>query len=342
MDKLSLSFSGKSYPCYFNASFKLLADLAPSNAIIITDDNIAKHYSVLLSSWQTIIIKAGEINKTQDTVNNIVSELIRLKADKQTFLVGLGGGVVTDITGYVASMYMRGIQFAFIPTTILGMVDAVMGGKNGIDIGSYKNLLGFIRQPQFIIYDFSFLNTLPDAEWINGFAEIIKHASIKDNVLFQELEHNTLESYKPSKGAIVALIKKNIDIKYRVVAIDEMETGERKLLNFGHTLGHSIENIYGLPHGHAISIGMVAAAQVSENLNSFPHNQTERLIDLIKGYHLPTYFQFDKQKVWEVLLLDKKKSGDNFSFITLKKIGEGVVSNISLYNLKIIFDSLPE
>lgn len=342
MDKLSLSFSDKSYPCYFDGSFKLLADLVPLNAIVITDDNIAKHYSVLLSSWQTIIIKAGEINKIQDTVNYIVSELIRLKADKQTFLIGLGGGVVTDITGYVASMYMRGIQFAFIPTSILGMVDAVVGGKNGIDVDNYKNLLGFIRQPQFILYDFAFLNTLPEDEWINGFAEIIKHACIKDNILFRELEHNTIENYKSSPEAIIPLIKKNIDIKYSVVTVDEMETGERKLLNFGHTLGHSIENIYGLPHGHAISIGMVAAALVSENLNDLSHNETERLIDLIKRYHLPTYFPFDKQRVWNMLLLDKKKSADHFSFITLQKIGEGIVSDISLDNLKIIFDSLPE
>ena len=184
-------------------------------------------------------------------------------------LVGVGGGVVTDIAGFVASIYMRGVKFAFVPTSILAMVDASIGGKNGIDVGVYKNLVGVINHPEFLLYDYSFLETLPDAEWVNGFAEIIKHACIKDADMFDFLEEYSLARFQSSITDTAAIIKRNVDIKYAVVASDEHETGDRKLLNFGHTIGHAIENADHLSHGHAISIGMVAACRISEEENQF-------------------------------------------------------------------------
>ena len=174
-------------------------------------------------------------------------------------LVGIGGGVITDLTGYVAAIYMRGLSFGFVPTSILAMVDAAIGGKNGIDVGVYKNIIGTIRQPQFLLYDYSLLKSLPQSEWVNGFAEIVKHACIKDARLFNTLRQNSIRSYQRNSKELGALIKKNVHIKASVVQADEFEKGERRLLNFGHTLGHAIENIYKMPHGHAISIGMVAA-----------------------------------------------------------------------------------
>jgi 3-dehydroquinate synthase len=339
MTKVPFSFSTKTYPCYFDAAFSSLKELtSPADVIIITDENLASNYSSQLSEWKTIVIKPGEENKQQATVDHIIYELISLKADKQTLLIGLGGGVVTDITGYVASVYMRGIKFGLIPTSILGMVDAAVGGKSGIDVGVYKNIIGLIRHPEFLLYDFSFLNTLPAAEWVNGFAEIIKHACIKDEKLFEELEQNSLQHYRQSKEAIASLIKRNVEIKYSVVSSDEMESNERKLLNFGHTLGHSIENIYHLPHGHAVSIGMAAAATISESLCNF--TDTKRLTNLIEKYHLPAEFDFNKQHVWDILLLDKKKAGDSLSFIVLTKIGDGKVKPIPIAQLKEFFDKL--
>jgi 3-dehydroquinate synthase len=158
---------------------------------------------------------------------------------------------------------MRGIRFGFVPTSILAMVDASIGGKNGIDVGTYKNMVGLIRQPEFLLYDYSFLKSLPKAEWINGFAEIIKHACIKDASMFRLLEAYKLNDFQKDKTLLNKLIQRNALLKSKVVVEDEFETGDRKLLNFGHTFGHAIENTYQLPHGHAVAVGMVMACMIS-------------------------------------------------------------------------------
>ena len=296
--------------------------------------------SIKFFGWQTIVIKAGEQFKNQATVDSIINQLIDLQADRQTFIVGVGGGVVTDITGYVASVYMRGIKFAFVPTSILAMVDACIGGKNGIDVGVYKNLVGVINHPEFLLYDYSFLETLPDDEWVNGFAEIIKHACIKDDDMFHLLEENSIKKFQSSLKDTAAIIKRNVDIKYNVVANDEQETGERKLLNFGHTIGHAIENTAKLPHGHAISIGMVAACHISETINNFDKAAIKIISDLLNKYELPIAFTSDKQKTWEILLHDKKKSGNNMSFVVLDSIGKASIKSIPLDQLYKIFNSI--
>ena len=292
------------------------------------------------SGWQSIVIKAGEQFKNQETVDSIIEQLIDLHADRQTFIVGIGGGVVTDIAGFVASIYMRGVKFAFVPTSILAMVDASVGGKNGIDVGVYKNLVGVINHPEFLLYDYSFLETLPDEEWINGFAEIIKHACIKDSDMFYFLEEHSIMKFQSSLKDTGAIIKRNVDIKYNVVANDEKETGERKLLNFGHTIGHAIENTAKLPHGHAISIGMVAACHISEAINDFSNADTKRISNLLNKYELPITFTSDKQKTWDILLHDKKKSGNNMSFIVLDSIGKASIKSIPLDQLYKIFNSI--
>ena len=339
MDKEQYKFSSKIVDCYFDADFSFLEKLVPKEkALIITDDNIATIYAEKFTGWKVIAIPAGEKNKQQSTVDAVILELIKLQADRGSFIIGVGGGVVTDIAGYAASVYMRGIKFAFVPTSILSMVDAAVGGKNGVDVGIYKNLVGVIRHPEFLLYDYSFLNTLPNEEWINGFAEIIKHACIKDENLFELLENNSLETLKT--GKIGELIKRNVELKFAVVSGDEFETGERKLLNFGHTLGHAIENIYNLPHGSAISIGMVAACKISGEVNNFSPDENKRITQLLKQYQLPVEQKIDNGKVWEILIMDKKKTGDAMNFILLNKIGDGVVRSIPLHQLKELINQL--
>ncbi len=333
-------FSGKKVECFFDADFSLIeGKLQKINTIFITDENIFRAHSDKFKGWQTIIIKAGEAFKNQQAVDAVIAQLINLHADRQRFIVGIGGGVVTDIAGYVASIYMRGIKFAFVPTSILAMVDAGIGGKNGIDVGVYKNIIGTINHPEFLIYDYSFLKTLPNAEWVNGFAEIIKHACIKDKGMFHFLEKNSLLKFQSSEKDIAAIIKKNVDIKYNVVSQDEKETGERKLLNFGHTIGHAIENTSHLAHGHAVSIGIVAACKISEEINNFNKAETKKVIDLLTQYKLPVSFSFDKKKTWETLQLDKKKSGSNMSFIVLNSIGKASVKLMPLDDLYKIFNN---
>ena len=331
-------FSAKSINGYFNADFAMLENLVnKENAILITDENIFAKQSERFVGWKTIVIKAGEAFKNQKAVDEIINRLIEMNADRQSFIIGVGGGVVTDIAGYAASVYMRGIKFAFVPTSILAMVDASIGGKNGVDVGVYKNLVGVIRHPEFLLYDFSFLETLPEEEWINGFAEIIKHACIKDENMFHFLEEKNLQDFTSSKENIGKLLEQNVDIKYNVVASDEFETGERKLLNFGHTIGHAIENTAKLPHGSAVSIGMVAACLISEKINGFSKDGTESVKQLISKYKLPIAFDIDKEKTWDILLHDKKKSGTDMNFVLLDKIGKASIKKIPLTDLHEIF-----
>ncbi|MBA2760527.1 MAG: 3-dehydroquinate synthase, partial [Segetibacter sp.] len=242
------------------------------------------------------------------------------------------GGVLTDITGYVAAIYMRGIRCGYVPTSILAMVDAAIGGKNGIDVGLYKNMVGIIRQPAFILYDYSFLKLLPQAEWVNGFAEIIKHACIRDVAMFKSLEENKLTDFQKDKELLSKLIQRNALLKSKVVAKDEYEHGERKFLNFGHTIAHAIENLYQIPHGHAVSIGMGVACKISEQLNSF--SDTTRVTGLLKKYGLPPQFEYDKEQTLKLLRADKKKEKDAISYILLHKIGRPYIASLSFQQIE--------
>ena len=200
MKKITYKFSNSStdyYLAYGISHLKKIVD--QKNSVIITDENVFYNHPKRFKNWEIIILKPGEEYKSQAAVDLIIEQLIDMEADRKTTLIGVGGGVVTDITGYAASVYMRGIRFGLIPTTLLSMVDASIGGKNGIDVGVYKNLVGTIRQPSFILHDLIFLNSLPQLEWINGFAEIIKHACIKDSSMFKELETNSLKKYQGRK-----------------------------------------------------------------------------------------------------------------------------------------------
>ena len=308
------------------------SSLDKKNTIIITDEDVFAHHSKKFKNYSTIVLKAGEAFKVQATVDSIIEQLLHYGANRTTTLVGVGGGVVTDITGYVASIYMRGINFGFVPTTLLALVDASIGGKNGIDVGVYKNMIGTINQPQFILHDYSFLNTLPENEWQNGFAEIIKHACIKDTAMFSELQSNSIKYYQIKKQAISLLIEKNAMLKTKIVSKDVNEKGDRKLLNFGHTLGHALENQYELSHGQAISIGMVFASKLSQELANF--KKTDEVINLLEQYSLPTNVLFNKKKVFEVLMKDKKREKDFIKFILLQKIGKAVIKEISLTEIK--------
>ena len=339
MTKRTFRFSNSSVDYYFAGGITHLKEIVDSNnTILLTDEHVFNAHTKRFKNWNTIVLKPGEEYKVQTTVDAVIEQLIEMGADRKTTLVGVGGGVITDITGYVASVYMRGLKFGFIPTSILGMVDASIGGKNGIDVGVYKNMVGVIRQPAFILHDMVLLKSLPLAEWQNGFAEIIKHACIKDAKMFDALENNSLKKYQSKKVLLCELIQRNALLKTKVVQQDEFESGDRKLLNFGHTLGHAIENMYELSHGQAISIGMTYACHISEKLSGF--KQTERVTALLSKYGLPTYASFDKAKAFEILQKDKKKAKSEMGYVLLDKIGKGVVKSIPLTELKTIIESL--
>ena len=324
-------FSQKKVNCLFDAAFEdMLNYCSKEKTIIITDENVYSYYKQKMDGFRIIRLAPGEKTKNQKTIDSIIDKLLELEVDKQTFIVGIGGGVVTDMAGYVASIFKRGIRLGLVPTTILGMVDAAIGGKNGVDVGIYKNMVGTIYQPEFILYDYRFLNTLPVKEWINGFAEIIKHACIKDALLFSMLERYSLHEIQKDGTLIASLIEQNASIKMDIVTTDEYEKADRKLLNFGHTFGHAIENLHRLPHGHAVSIGMVAACNLSEKINGLHFEDAQRVVKLLAKYHLPVDIETDYAKVFDVLKLDKKRENDNMHFVLLNRIGEAEAKPVSM------------
>jgi 3-dehydroquinate synthase len=333
MKKTRFSFSSGVTDCYFDGAFGQLKRLAdPANTLVVTDQHIYKHHRSLFTGWNTIVLRAGEEYKVQGTVDALIEQLISLKADRTTTLVGVGGGVVTDLVGYTAAIYMRGLRFGFVPTTLLAMVDAAIGGKNGVDVGIYKNMAGTVRQPAFLLYDISLLSTLPMAEWQNGFAEIIKHAAIMDAALFGTLEKRTLPFYQQDRAALVALIALNARLKYKVVRSDEHEKGNRKWLNFGHTMGHALENQYQLSHGQAISLGMMTAATLSEHYLGFA--ALDRLEGLLARYGLPTRASYNLNKALSVLRMDKKRRSDSIQYVLLQKIGKAAIHSIRFDRLE--------
>jgi 3-dehydroquinate synthase len=340
MQKKTYSFSSSRTVCYFEASFAQFDKtvVEKERCVFITDQHVFDRHKKYFKGAKVVVVGAGESYKVQQTIDQIIDQLIDYGADRKTTIVGVGGGVITDISGFAASVYMRGIPFGFVPTSVLGMVDASIGGKNGIDVGHFKNLVGTIRQPAFLYYDISLLQSLPTEEWINGFAEIIKHAAIKDALLFKELEKNSLAYYKKDKVALAALIRKNVMIKSAVVMKDEFEEADRKLLNFGHTLGHAVENIHQLPHGHAVAIGMKAACLISEELLNF--KETARITDLLEKYGLPTDLHADPGQIMEIMRMDKKKTRDTMNYVLLEKIGKAVVKPIPMKQLEKLIYSI--
>lgn len=336
MKKKNFQFSSATVTYYFDASFDQLEKIVGrEKAVLVTDEHVFAAHKKKFKGWNTIVLKPGEAFKVQQTVDVLIDQLLELGADRKTVLVGVGGGVITDITGYVAGIYMRGIACGFVPTSLLAMVDASIGGKNGIDVGVYKNMVGLIRQPSFLLYDFSFLSSLPLAEWQNGFAEIIKHACIKDAVMFKSLQQHSIKKYQKDKKLLAQLVERNALIKTKVVQEDEFEKGDRKLLNFGHTLGHAIENMYELSHGQAISIGMTYAAIMSQHLKGFA--DADAVISLLSQYGLPTLAEFDKKKAFKILQKDKKKESVSIHYILLEKTGKGVVQPLLFVQLEDIF-----
>ena len=321
--------SGQVTYLFENSTDALWLQCKPEQAIFVTDTHIALLRPHLFEGRRTITIPAGEQSKNLCTVEAIARQLLGMEATRGSLLVGIGGGVITDITGFVASVYMRGIRFGYVPTTLLGMVDAAVGGKNGVNVGLNKNITGTIRQPSFIFFDTSFLNTLPDEEWSNGFAEIIKYACLFDPEMFSELGKHNIKWYQQNPEALQNVIERCVAHKNKTVIEDEQENGLRKLLNFGHTAAHAIENLYNLPHGQAVSIGMVIATTLSEHITGLDTSVTGELKKILRQYQLPVSYPIDTAKTMELLKIDKKRTDESIDFILLNGIGSATIQPLS-------------
>ena len=251
--------------------------LPAGKTIIITDENVLKHYGKEIDRFKVITIGLGENFKTLETLQHIFDRLIRLEADRSTFIVGIGGGIICDVSGFAASVFMRGLRFGFVSTTLLSQVDASVGGKNGVNFRKYKNMIGVFNQPEFVICDTTMLATLDPREFRAGFSEIIKAAAIRDENLFNYLEKHTDEALANKPDVIEKIIYDSVMIKASVVQADEKEKGERKILNFGHTFAHAIEHMTGMLHGEAVAVGMALATDFSVKSGFLKEQEGERI-----------------------------------------------------------------
>ena len=308
--------------------------LPQQDLVIISDENVAKHYAGQFPDGQVIAIGTGEAVKTLETVQQIYAELVTVEADRSCCIVGIGGGIVCDVAGFVASTYLRGVRFGFVATTLLAQVDASVGGKNGVNFGGYKNMVGTFNQPDFVLCDLEMLSSLPKEQLQCGFAEIVKHAAIADAGMLAYLEQNAGRALDLDLEVIEYLVHQSLVIKSTIVNQDEKETGKRRMLNFGHTFGHAIETVTGVPHGQAVSIGMVLAAGLSRQHGMITSTEEDRIVALLERLQLPTRMNFDHAAVLEALGKDKKRKGAQMHFVLLNGLGRAEVVEIALSDLR--------
>ena len=335
MKPIDLSSTGNTCTIYPGTSFDRLKEFCvPDNTVIISDKNIRNLHGDKLSPHRTIEIEPGEEYKTLETVNTVYEQLLALETDRSTTIVGVGGGIVCDIAGFAASTYLRGLPFGFVPTTLLAQVDAGVGGKNGVNYLGYKNLIGTFNQPEFVLCDFSFLKTLPYDELKNGIAEIVKSALISDRTLFEFIAINHKGIISLDSKVTERIIGDTLTLKTDIVSRDEKESGERRKLNFGHTVGHAIEKISGLRHGEAISIGMVIAAKLSEMRGILARKDVLKIESVLKSFHLPTEIEGNRDAIMDAIRKDKKREGADIHFVLLDGIGSGIIETIGIAELE--------
>ena len=303
---------------------------------IITDTNVGKKFakSVYKSLVKTgfepllIIVPAGETVKNLKTVLACYDQLAAHRLERKSFIVALGGGVVGDLAGFVAATYLRGVDFIQVPTTLLAQVDSSVGGKTGVNLRAGKNLVGAFHQPRLVLCDLDTLKILPEREFRAGLAEVIKYGIIFDAKLFARLERDLPKIMKRDSKKLSEIIARCCEIKAEVVSQDETETGLRAILNFGHTIGHAIENSFGYGkflHGEAISIGQVAAARLSYKILGLPKSDVDRIENLFQRAGLPTQIKLSltqRKKLFLAMKLDKKASGGEIKFVLAEKIGK--------------------
>jgi 3-dehydroquinate synthase len=303
------------------------------NVVIITDVNVRHFYQNDFPPHPVITIQTGEKIKNLDTVRSIYGKLVELGTDRSTLIIGIGGGIVCDITGFVASTFLRGVRFGFVSSTLLSQVDASVGGKNGVNFQGYKNMVGVFNQPEFVICDLNLLHTLPEKEILCGLAEIVKHAAIGDADLFNYLEEHYQKALTLDTVVIERLVYDSVVIKSDIVNKDEKEKGERRKLNFGHTFGHAIEKTAGVRHGEAVSAGMVMASELSVKRGHLQAKDAQRIKNLLRNLKLPTRLPIDRKTVFDALQKDKKRQGYRIYFVLLEDIGKPFVDQISIKEL---------
>lgn len=342
-ERLNVSYQKK--PCYdivFSTNWDELKyelaqmELENRKICIITDSTVDGIYAETVKDMLQNVVKsvhkfvfpAGEASKNLDTVKDAYRYLIEEKFDRKDVLLALGGGVVGDLTGYVAATYLRGVDFIQVPTTLLAQADSSIGGKTGVDFEGYKNMVGAFKMPRLVFMNFEVLRTLDDRQFFAGFAEIMKHGLIKDASLYEWLIENMYEICERDLDTLSQMLQKSCMIKKMVVEKDPTEQGERAILNLGHTIGHAIEKAkdFSLLHGECVALGTVAAAYISWKKEMLSMEEYYEIRDMFVPFYLPISVDgIDPQEILKLTKSDKKADAGTIRFILLKKIGKAVI-----------------
>ena len=334
-------------PCYdivFSRGWKELKEeigemeLRDRKICVVTDSNVDPLYgqavedvlSGTVSKVFRYVFPAGEENKNLDTVKQVYEFLIKNKFDRKDVLVALGGGVVGDLTGFVAATYLRGIDFIQIPTTLLAQADSSVGGKTGVDFDGYKNMVGAFKMPRLVYMNFEVLKSLDDRQFFAGFAEIMKHGLIRDAALYEWLIENMYEICERDLDVLEEMLTRSCTVKKLLVEKDPTEQGDRALLNLGHTVGHAIEKAknFELYHGECVALGIVAAAFISWKKELLSMEEYYEIRDMFVPFYLPISVEgIDPDEILRLTKSDKKMNGSSIRFVLLKKIGKAVIDS---------------
>jgi len=344
--KNGIKIDSAEYPIYITDDFSELAEyirvlgLDNKKFCIITDIDTGSIYlesicdTVEKTSFESCVFtfKAGEENKNHNTVSNIYNFLLDNKFDRDSVIVALGGGIVGDVAGFVASTFMRGISFIQIPTTLVAQIDSSVGGKVGINFENKKNIIGSFYSPKLVYINAETLNTLPEEIFSAGLSEVVKHGLIMDKDYYRYLQINQEDIKKRDKNILKNVISGSCKIKLSIVKQDERENNIRQILNFGHTVGHAIEHVtnFKLSHGHAVAVGMVAEAYLSYHLNNLTKDELDDIIKTLKSFCLPTHITQHGDiinEIYNAMLFDKKVKNNTLNIIMLNSIGCAYVEN---------------
>jgi 3-dehydroquinate synthase len=329
LEKITVNTPGFRSEILIGERWEKVTGLLPDRGtVIITDENVNRLYGTGFPKAPVFTLAPGELSKSLKVIEHLAGQLLEAGIDRTGFILAIGGGVVCDVAGFLAAVYMRGIRCGYVSTTLLSQVDASTGGKNGVNLGNTKNVIGTIRQPEFVICDPAILGSLPEEEYLSGLAELIKTAVIGDKELFEIIETSYDEILKRNSELLAMLISRSVRFKGMVVTEDEKETGFRRILNFGHTFGHAFEIQNGLKHGFAVAAGMEIAAAFSYEKGYIKLEEKERIIKLLGRFNLISVNDLSGDHLERLVLHDKKMTGTDIYFVFSQGIGKAKIEKI--------------
>ena len=309
--------------------------LPQKRVIVVSDTNIDRHYHSLIEPYDHVLIGLGETSKTLRTLDVIYRRFIELGVDRSCFVLAVGGGIVTDVAGFAASTFMRGVEFGFISTSLLGQVDASVGGKNGVNVDGYKNMVGTFTQPRFVVCDVNLLRTLSAREFRTGLAEIIKAGVIGDATLFEMLEQADFSTLQRDTERLREIVYRAVKVKADIVERDERESGDRRLLNLGHTLAHAIEKSSSkFNHGEAVAVGLAMIADVAAKQGLLAVEDKERILNLLQRAGFALEPPVEVRTLLKAVKRDKKAEGNDIYIVFPRAIGRCEVVRMPVEEFK--------